>query len=167
MSRAALVFALLLAAACGPGGGERGPLRVGDRAPEYGARSLAGDSVILTGLGEPILLNVWATWCAPCREEMPELQELAERFDGRLRVVGVSVDRPGAEPEIERFLRDFDIDFEILVDPRERVVRRFTTLGVPETFLVDREGIVRGRWTGRFRPLAPETLALVREVVGG
>jgi peroxiredoxin len=97
---------------------------------------------------------------------MPELQELAERYAGELHVLGVSIDGAGAGEEIRRFVDELGVDFPILHDARQRVVRRFTTIGVPESFLIDGEGIVRKRWTGRFRPLDPETLSLVDGLVG-
>ena len=157
---------VLACAACDPDARPRGPLQAGDRAPEYGARSLAGDSISLGDFrGRPVLLNVWATWCAPCREEMPELQELFNRYEDRLAVLGVSVDRPGAEHEIVRFVDGAGVDFPILLDPDQRIVVRFTTLGVPETFLIDRDGVIRGRWTGQFHPLAEENLQLIEDLL--
>src|SRR5690606_20836901 len=77
---------------------EYAPLQRGDEAPAYGAVSLDGDSVALASLaGRPVLLNVWATWCPPCREEMPALQELHDRYDERgLAVVAVSLDASAA-----------------------------------------------------------------------
>ena len=142
------------------------PLLVGDPAPRYGARSLAGDSIDLASLrGRPVLVNVWATWCGPCRAEMPELQELADRYGGDITVVGVSIDGAGATGRIRGFLDEVGVDFVILHDPEQRVVRRFTTVGVPESFLLDAGGIVRRRWTGRFHPLDAETISLVESLL--
>ena len=164
MRRLAALCACVGLAACAPA--ERRPLQVGDRAPEYGARSLAGDSVSLAELdGRPVVVNLWATWCAPCRQEMPELQELAERYGDDLAVVGVSIDRMGTEEDIRRFLDEVGVDFPILLDPGERFVHRFMTIGVPETFLIDAEGVVRRRWTGRYHPLSEENLELVERAI--
>jgi cytochrome c biogenesis protein CcmG, thiol:disulfide interchange protein DsbE len=101
-------FAALLAtlACSAPEDGQYRALAAGDTVPEFGAPLLDGDSLHLASLrGQPVLLNIWATWCAPCREEMPALQALHEEYGPRgLRIIGVSVDSRGAEPAIRRFL---------------------------------------------------------------
>ncbi|HUG39444.1 MAG TPA: TlpA disulfide reductase family protein [Longimicrobiales bacterium] len=114
----------------------------GIAAPDYAATTLAGDTVALADLrGAPVLLNVWATWCAPCREEMPDLQAIADEFAAEgLRVVGVSIDQADASAQVQRFVDDYGISFTVLHDPRGRVTRSFRTIGVPETFLLDGEG---------------------------
>lgn len=156
--RAALpvLLVLALAAACG-GPADYRPVATGDRAPDFAAATLAGDTVSLEGLrGEAVLLNIWATWCPPCREEMPELQALDEEYGPRgLRVVGVSIDGRGAEDAVRRFLEDYGIGFTILHDPDERVTRAFRTAGVPETFLIGRDGRVAARWIGMLKPDDP------------
>lgn len=149
-------LALALAAACG-GPADYRPIATGDRAPAYAATTLAGDTVSLEGLrGQAVLLNIWATWCPPCREEMPELQALEEEYGPRgLRVVGVSIDGRGAEDAVRHFLEDYGIGFTILHDPDERVARAFRTAGVPETFLIGRDGRIAGRWIGMLKPDDP------------
>ncbi len=173
MSRLVALCLIPLLVGCfgeGRGGGsgaEFSILRAGDPAPEYGARSLAGDSVELAHLrGTPVLVNLWATWCAPCRAEMPELQELHEMFGDELTMFGVSIDRAGSEELIKGFVEDVGVDFDILLDPENRVTRRFTALGVPETFLIDENGTLRKRWIGRLMPLDSANLAIVEQVVG-
>jgi cytochrome c biogenesis protein CcmG, thiol:disulfide interchange protein DsbE len=130
------------------------PVEVGTRAPNFAATDLDGRVVSLADLqGEVILLNVWATWCLPCREEMPSMQRLHERFaaDG-LRVVAVSIDNesrsrfsplPGSG-DVRGFVEDHGLTFDIWLDPEGQIQRTYRTTGVPETFLVDRDGwIVR------------------------
>ncbi|HSH45069.1 MAG TPA: TlpA disulfide reductase family protein, partial [Longimicrobiales bacterium] len=114
--------------------------------------------------GQVVLLNIWATWCAPCREEMPDLQTLADRYEADgLQVVGVSIDQAGARAQVRRFVDRHDIGFAILHDPEGRVSRVFGTVGVPETILIDERGRIHARWTGRI-PVA-EAEAKVREVL--
>lgn len=119
-------------------------------APAYAAPELDGDSISLASLrGAPVLLNVWATWCTPCREEMPALQAVHEELRGRgLRVVGVSIDQKRADEEVRGFLVEHGVDFTILRDPAGQVSRTFGTVGVPETFLIDARGVLRRRWIG-------------------
>lgn len=145
------------------------PLAAGDPVPEYGAPVLDGDSLYLASLrGQPVLLNVWATWCPPCREEMPALQALHERYvDRGLRVIGVSVDSRGAEPAVRAFLAEGDITFTILHDASDAVSRQFRTIGVPETFLIDPSGRVARRWIGRFDPLADDVVRDVEALLRG
>jgi cytochrome c biogenesis protein CcmG, thiol:disulfide interchange protein DsbE len=158
----AICFWLLLpAAACTPDAGGFRPLAAGDAAPEFGAPVLDGDSLHLSSLrGQPVLLNVWATWCPPCREEMPALQALHEEYGPRgLRVLGVSVDSRGSEETIRSFLREGGYSFTILHDAADAVSRQFRTIGVPETFLIDGDGRVVRRWIGKFDPLAEDVVA--------
>lgn len=135
--------------------GERGGPRVGAPAPEYVAATLAGDSVSLASLrGNVVLLNLWATWCAPCRHEVPFLQSLHERHgkDG-LAVVGVSLDARGARQAVEEFAREYGVTYRILVDPEMRAMDTYRVLGLPASFLIDRSGTLR--WM-RFGPLAAD-----------
>jgi cytochrome c biogenesis protein CcmG, thiol:disulfide interchange protein DsbE len=133
---------------CAPG--EAPPGSPGTLAPDYAAPTMGGDTVALTDLREDVvLLNIWATWCAPCRVEMPHLQALHEELGGAgLRIVGVSVDSEGARGTVQRFAGDLGIDFLILLDPAERVSRLFGAYGVPFNVLIDREGIIAWRQSG-------------------
>ena len=163
MKRAGLVaFCLaILLAACGDSANEYAPLQRGDEAPAYGAVSLDGDSVALASLaGRPVLLNVWATWCPPCREEMPALQELHDRYDERgLAVVAASLDASAADAAA--FARELGLTLRLLHDPAGRVTRTFRTTGVPETFLIGADGRIVRRWIGAFDPLADDVIASV------
>jgi peroxiredoxin len=142
------------------------PLQAGDQAPDFAAPRLDGDTVRLSELrGQPVLLNIWATWCPPCREEMPGLQALHERYGDRLRVLGVSIDSPGADGAVREFVREYGVSFTILHDPAERVTRQYRTIGVPETFLIDGAGRIAHRWIGKFDPLAPDELARIEAVL--
>jgi peroxiredoxin len=130
----------------------RGPLKAGDVAPDWRAVSMTGEAIGIRDGGGALVVNVWATWCIPCREEMPDLQALHDAFGERgVRVVGVSVDGPGAERDVVRFLDAHGISFPIVHDPEERVTRVFRTVGVPETFLLDADGVVVRRWIGPVR----------------
>lgn len=127
---------------------------IGAPVPAYRGVSLAGDSVALADQrGKVVLLNVWATWCHPCREEIPELRALHERYRGRgLELIGVSVDAQGNEDGIREFMKEFQMAYPVWHDPDERVSTRFLVVGVPATFLVDRSGILRWRKTGPIQP---------------
>lgn len=123
------------------------PVTVGYQAPDFQAKRL-DDSTRVMGLadysGSVVLLNVWATWCQPCREEMPSIERLYQELGPKgLRVVAVSVDDGGAEADIREFVREFGLSFEILHDPTGRILRTYQMIGVPETFVIDRTGVIR------------------------
>jgi len=108
-----------------------------------------------------VLLNIWATWCEPCRDELPDLQSLADDFAGRgLRVVAVSIDQAGSRGDVRRFIADYGIRYTVLHDPASTVTRRFRTIGVPESFLLDERGVIRARWIGQLQ--ATEVAAKLR-----
>jgi peroxiredoxin len=158
----------LAVAACS-GRGEFRPLQVGDAVPDYSATTIQGDTITLHGLqGRPVLLNVWATWCIPCRKEMPALQDLYSAFaDSGLNVVAVSVDEAGADADVRQFVEAHGIRFIVTRDPDKAVSRAFRTVGVPETFLVDRRGRITRRWIGEFDPASEATRLAVRQALGG
>lgn len=143
-----LLLMSLVAIGCGgafPSYGE-----VGGKAPDYGATTLAGDSITLASLrGSPVLLNIWATWCPPCRKEMPDLQELHERYSPRgLQVVGVSIDAAGSDQAVAEFLEEHGVTYTILRDPTDRISSTFMAQGVPVTILIDADGTVLWRRLG-------------------
>ncbi len=98
--------------------------------------------------GQAILLNVWATWCDPCREEMPSIERLYQAYRDRgLRVVAVSIDDAGSAPLIREFVQEHHLTFDILHDPKSSIMRLYGVLGVPQTFLISRGGeIFRSRF---------------------
>lgn len=146
---AAALVILTVLVGCGAEGPARAPA-VGDVVPAYGASTLAGDTASLDQLrGQVVLLNVWATWCPPCRREIPVLQALHEAHAGDgLRVVGVSVDAAGEAQAVREFVDDYGVTFDIWLDPGERVSSTFRTSGVPTTLLIDRDGRLVWRHLG-------------------
>jgi len=142
--------------ACAPAGegGGTGKVEVGAPAPAYRTVSLGGDSVSLAAVrGKVVLLNVWATWCHPCRDEIPELQAIHTKYQARgLELVGVSVDADGSDDAIRAFMTDFRMTYPVWLDPDERVSTQFLVVGVPATFLIDRSGVLRWRKTGPIQP---------------
>lgn len=154
-------LAVLLLTACEAPEGMR-PLAIGDEAPAYAAPRVDGDSVAIGDLEGAVLLNIWATWCVPCREEMPALDSLHRAFRAQgLHVVGANIDNGDAANAVREFAREYNIDFDLLLDPQQRVVRTFRTAGVPETFLIDRQGRVAARWIGQFDPLSESVTSAV------
>jgi len=128
------------------------PLKIGDRAPDFAAMTLT-DNPMPKSLGdfrgEVVLLNIWATWCGPCRIEMPSMERLQQQLGSKgLKIVAVSVDVAGSEERITAFARELGLTFELLHDAPGTIQRDYQTTGVPETFVIDREGRVRRRIIG-------------------
>ena len=143
-----VTLAALVAIGCR--GESRPPVAVGAPAPRYAATTLSGDSVTTSALaGKVVLLNIWATWCAPCRQEIPFLQSLYERHqrDG-LEVIGVSVDARGEDPAIQEFANEFRMSYPVWRDPDGRVQSMYMAIGVPASYLIDRAGVLRWRRVG-------------------
>lgn len=133
----------LVAAACVPI--DSAPPRVGDEAPDFEAVSLADDSRVSFSdyRGNVVLLNLWATWCAPCRYETPYLQSVHEKYSERgLKIVGVSVDLRTSRDAVEEFLAENEVTYDQLLDPDGMTTDIFGAIGLPATFLIDAEGTI-------------------------
>ncbi len=169
--RATALFTFALLAISGCTSAERsgnattgdGRVEVGFPAPAYATVSLDGDSVSLAAQrGKVVLLNVWATWCHPCRTEIPELRAIHAKYQAQgLELIGVSVDTDGTDEAIRTFMRDFQMTFPVWRDPDERVSTQFLVVGVPATFLIDKAGVLRWRKTG---PIAPGDTSLTAAI---
>lgn len=140
---------------------------VGSVAPDYAALSLAGDSVSLADhRGRVVLVNIWATWCHPCRDELPVLQKLHEADSGKgLDIIGVSVDAYGEERKVRDFAKSFGLSYPIWLDPDERVTHTFLAIGVPATFLIGRDGTLMWRHVGPIRSNDPRLMPVLREAL--
>ena len=167
LSSATVAFCTLVAAsACVSADRQRGP-QLGEPAIEYAAATLQGDTVSIGSLrGEVVLLNLWATWCVPCRTETPYLQSLfEERRDEGFRIVGVSLDAGNTADQVAAFVEEYGVTYTILHDPQMRGMELYQILGLPATFLIDRDGVLR--WM-RYGPIAendPEFLGALEDVL--
>lgn len=165
---------LLLAAVLTAGmhflGDELFPVSVGSRAPELRAVTVDGarrTKTLADYEGKVVLLNVWATWCPPCKDEMPSIERLHREFGSQgLAVVAVSVDDPGMESRIVAYARDLQLTFEILHDPQKLTTRNWQLTGYPETFVIARDGVIRKKLIGPDDWSSEANRALVRELLG-
>ena len=115
--------------------------------------------------GQVVLLNFWALWCAPCREELPILKTLhAELRDEGLAIVAVNVDRGGTE-RVQRFAEQKGLSFEILHDPEQRVAGSYGVVGYPTTVVVDRAGRIVLSELGAWDWSHPDAVAWLRELL--
>ena len=145
----------------------REPADSGDTAPRIGKPladftlpDLQGRSVQLAALrGKVVFVNVWATWCPPCVEEMPTIQQLYERLHGQgLEILAVSLDNLGAQIVVP-FMQSRRLSFPTLLDTKNLVQRLYRTTGVPESFVVDKRGILVDKVVGPRDWVHPQIIA--------
>jgi len=121
------------------------PLVVGRPAPDFALSDLNDKPYRLSDFrGKVVFLNFWATWCKPCREEMPSMEILNKNFekDG-LVILAVSIDRVTTTKEIPPFVKGLNLTFPVLIDSWGQTDKPYKRMGVPETFIIDQEGIIR------------------------
>lgn len=149
-------------------GSEVARVEVGATAPDFHAVDLAtGDSVSLVRRyrGKVTLVNIWATWCGPCRIEMPAMEHLYTALAPQgFAIAAVSIDE-GSPDDVRRFGRDLELSFDLLQDRSQRVQQLYQTTGVPESFLLDRQGVIVKRIIGAHDWNSPANRALVRRLL--
>jgi thiol-disulfide isomerase/thioredoxin len=151
------------------------PIVGGSEAPSFTANTLGGEPRSLEDFGDKvILLNIWATWCPPCIEEMPSMQRLYEALQGEpFEIVAVSVDASLGQPDqdgyiggdVGEFVRSFGLTFPILHDPQGLIRRTYRTTAVPESFLIRRDGIVHRKVSGGTEWDTPAWIAEIRRLM--
>jgi cytochrome c biogenesis protein CcmG, thiol:disulfide interchange protein DsbE len=142
------VAALVVAVACRQDGEAFRPIAVGAPVPAYAARTLAGDTLRVGGAEPVTLLHVWATWCLPCQEEFPDIEQLEKDYGPRgLRIVAVSIDN-GGDAAVQAFVRDHGSTFTIARDPEGSITRDFQIVGPPASYLIARDGTLLWRQLG-------------------
>jgi peroxiredoxin len=122
---------------------QAGALDTGAKMPEIGLKDLSGKPVNAASLaGKVVVIDFWATWCAPCREELPVLQKLYKKYGAQgLVVVGVSVDKDA--DNIKQFMQKMPLSFPIVHDAAHAVSGKYAPPRMPSSYIVDRKGIVR------------------------
>ena len=149
-------------------GSEVARVEVGATAPDFQAVNLAsGDSVTLHQRyrGKVTLVNIWATWCVPCRVEMPAMEQLYHTLAPRgFAIAAVSIDE-GDPDDVRSFGRELKLTFDLLQDRSTRIQQTYQTTGVPESFLLDRSGVIVKRVIGAHDWNSPANRALVERLL--
>lgn len=122
----------------------------GAMAPDFLLEDLDGGELRLSDLrGRPLIINFWATWCAPCRKEMPQFVEAYDKYrDGGLEIVAVNLQE--GKSIASKFADDYGMDFTVAIDRDGEVGDQYHLLGLPTTYFVGRDGIIRSVFTGPF-----------------
>ncbi len=140
----ALVLLLALLAGCYSGSR---PPRIGTAAPDFTVQDVDRKVTLSQYRGQIVVLNFWATWCPPCVEEMPSLVTMSQRMkDKGVEVLGVSIDVDS--DAYHRFLKDHGVSFVTVRDPDQKSNSLYGTFKYPETYIIDRNGVVRRKFIG-------------------
>ena len=151
----------------GPATANKSPVSVGAEAPDFALRSTAGGNLRLSEhRGQVVMINFWATWCGPCRQEMPKLDEIFARYErAGFTLLGVNIDEDAERAQ--RLADELGVKFPLLFDEEQDVSRMYDVRAMPMTVMVDRSGKVRSVHFG-YRPgmeqrYLDEVRALLRE----
>ena len=127
------------------------PLTVGKTAPDFSLPALDETKTVRLSdfRGKVVFLNFWATWCKPCKEEMPSMEVLYKNFekDGFV-VLAMSIDRVTTKKDIPPFVKSLGLSFPILIDSWGQTDKRYKLMGVPETYVIDQQGVLREKVIG-------------------
>ncbi|HEX9393377.1 MAG TPA: TlpA disulfide reductase family protein [Gemmatimonadales bacterium] len=162
----AVVFATALVIKIRP---QMNLLEVGSRAPDFHAVDLVtGRATTLADYkNKVILLNIWATWCQPCRVEMPAIERLHHKLGGRdFQIVSVSIDADG-DSVVAAYARDLGLTFQILHNQSGDIQQIYQTTGVPESFVIDRDGIIVKKVIGAAEWDGPVNATLIERLTDG
>lgn len=142
---------------------------LGSKAPNFHAWTVDGsrrDESLSRYKGSVVVLNVWATWCPPCVVEMPAIQRLYQDLGPKgLKVIAVSIDTEATDSAVRAFATKRGLTFDILRDSARRIVAQYQTTGVPETFVIGRDGIIRKKVIGASDWDSPGDRALVTQLL--
>ena len=145
------------------------PLPAGTRAPAFTTRTVSGKPLSLKSLrGKVVLLDYWATWCAPCQEATPTLEALSRRFGPKgLAVVGMSVDDSRSVGAVKPFMKHFGMTYTVTVSPQVngRAEAAYHVNGIPSQFLIDKKGIVRWSQSGFSENEGRELTPLIKHLL--
>ena len=144
------------------------PPREGQAAPDFTLKDLAGRDVNLKALqGKVVLVNFWATWCPPCRSEVPSMVKLNAAMAGKpFQMLAVSIDEGGKEA-VEDFFKRSGATLPVLLDTQQKISKIYGTTGVPETFVLDKHGIVLKKIVGAMDWNDPQVIDYLNTAMSG
>ena len=162
-----LLLIALIVAGCSKEKKESGalPAVTGNPAPDFSLKGPAGDTRLLALKGNLVLVHFWATWCPPCREELPSLAKLNGQMAGKpFRLLAISVDKEG-NAAVQKLLGQVGVTLPVLLDPSSEVARQYGITGVPETFIVSPAGVILKKIVGPMEWTSPEALAYLNDAM--
>ena len=135
-------------------------------APNFCLEDISGNKVELKNFkGKVVFVNFWATWCGPCKEEMPSMEALYKQFKARDFVfLSISVDYTGLKP-VKEFIEKHQYTFPVLLDPKYKVLDLYEAKKIPATFIIDKKGRMIGKAIGPRNWKSPEVLSLTDQLL--
>ncbi|MGP7815891.1 peroxiredoxin family protein [Niallia sp. 01092] len=119
-------------------------LEIGAKAPDFSLKNLAGDTVKLSDYrGKKVMLNFWATWCPPCKQEMPTIQQFFKESGNKVVILAVNID--GTEDVVD-FVNNRHLTFPILLDEKDKVNELYKIITIPTTFFIDENGVIKQKY---------------------
>ncbi len=116
---------------------------VGQSAPDFALKNMAGETIRLSDFkGKSVLVNFWATWCAPCRAEAPVLQRAAVEYKDKLVIIGVNMTTNDTPAQVPAFVEEFGLTFPIVLDETGEVSQAYQVIGLPTSIFIDQDGII-------------------------
>ena len=150
-------------------GSEMRTVSVGEPMPDFYAHTMAEPPVtkhFSDYRGKVVIVNIWATYCIPCRTEMPSLEHVWREMSPKgLVVIGVSIDDPGLEQPIRDFTKQYGLTFEILQEGTGSIEKLLDAFGVPATFVIGKDGVIRKKIIGATPWDSPANIALVERLL--
>ncbi|HVP55142.1 MAG TPA: TlpA disulfide reductase family protein [Candidatus Eisenbacteria bacterium] len=150
----ALLLAILGALALFPTCNGGRPARIGETAPNFTITDSQRTVTLEQFRGKPVLLNFWASWCGPCVEEMPSLVQLQKIMGDKVTILAVSEDAD--DNAYKQFIRDHNVDLLTVRDPKESANALYGTFKFPETYVIDKNGVIRRKFIGPADWTSPE-----------
>ena len=125
-------------------------IEIGNEAPDFQMQTLDGATVTLSSLeGKKVLVNFWASWCGPCLDEMPEIEEIHNEFGNDVEVLAVNMTVTGKNIEaVENFVQEHGLTFPILLDESNKTNSTYEVLSLPTSYFIDTEGVIKHKYIG-------------------
>jgi peroxiredoxin len=121
-------------------------IAIGEKAPDFQVKTLTGETVKLSDYkGKKVMLNFWATWCPPCKAEMPDMQQFYEKGHDDLVILAVNID---PHLDVQGFVNEMGITFPILLDEEDQVNTSYKVISIPTTYFIDKKGKIVEKFTG-------------------
>ncbi|MGX1902052.1 peroxiredoxin family protein [Thermolongibacillus altinsuensis] len=123
--------------------------KIGMKAPDFALQTLDGQTLRLSDLhGKPVIVNFWATWCPPCRAEMPDMQKFYEKYHKKMEIVAVNLMVRDSREKVDAFIKEYGLTFPVVLDTKGAAMKQYEIQPIPTSFIIDKDGIIRDKFVG-------------------